>query len=173
MSIPRWRLAIVAAALLLISAIGGGLAQAAPAPATAHGAAAAGSGASSGARLAALRDRLGPRELGRLRKHLVHGTVTVLDRDGKLITLQLDHGTISAIGDGSITIHEAGDTSVTVVTTSETRVRKGLRPSNLDALAVGNEVMVVSVLDGSTATARRIVVLIPRPTPAATTTPAG
>ena len=105
MSIPRWRLAIMAAALVLLSAIGGGLVQAAPVTASAHGTAVAGSGASTGARLAALRDRLGPRELGRLRKHLVHGTVTVLDRDGKLITLQLDHGTIATIGGSSITIH--------------------------------------------------------------------
>lgn len=171
MSIPRWRLAIVAAALLLLSAFGGGLVQAAPAPASPS--TAVDGGPSGGARMAALRDRLGPRELGRLRKHLVHGTVTVLDRDGKLITLQLDHGTISAIGDGSITIHEAGDTSVTVATTSDTRVRKGPRPSNLEALEVGNEVIVVTVVDGSTATARRIVVLLPRPAAATPTTLGG
>jgi hypothetical protein len=172
MSIPRWRLAIVAASLVLMSAIGAGLVQAAPGTA-ADRTATAGSSASSGARLAALRDRLGPRELGRPRKHLVHGTLTVVDRDGKLITLQLDHGTIAAIGDGSITIREAGDTSVTVATTSETRVRKGRAPSNLAALAVGDEVVVVSVLDGSTATARRIVVPVAWPTPATPAPPGG
>lgn len=174
MSIPRWRLAIVAAALLLLSAIGGGLVQASAMPAAARDTAAGERAPLIGERLAALRDRFGPRELGRLRKHLVHGTVTVLDRDGKLITLQLDHGTIAAIGDGSITIHEAGDASVTVATTSETRVRKGRAPSNLAALAVGDEVVVVSELDGSTATARRILVPAPRPDgPASPATPGG
>ncbi len=182
MTIPRWRLAIVAAALIVLSAIGGGLAQAgtsAPAPAGSTGTTAPAAAAPptenasegvplAGERLRALRDRFGIGDLGRLRKHLVHGTVTVLDRDGKLITLQLDHGTIASIGDGSVTIAEAGGSNVTVATSAETRVRKDRAPSTLAALAVGDEVIVVSVIDGGVATARRIVVPPAAPAPAAT-----
>ena len=191
MTIPRWRLAIVAGALIVLSAVGVGLVQAAPAPSAsspsgasagtpaADAAAAdapflpaqAGSGqpAYAGERLRALRDRVGDRWLWRLRGHVVHGTVTVLDRDGQLLTLQLDHGTISTIADGSITIAEAGGARITVATNAGTRVRKDGKPASLSGLAVGDEVIVQSVLEGSSATARRI--LVPAPKPA--TAPAG
>ena len=52
-------------------------------------------------------------------------------------------------------------------------MRKGGSPSTLAALAVGDEVVVVSVLDGSTATARRIVVPVARPAPVTPTPPGG
>lgn len=181
MRIPRWRHALIVSALVVLSAIGGGLVQAAsasPAPAAAASANAAKTTTAAaaptepgaelppflGERLRALRDRLGDGGVGRLRKHLVHGTVTVLNREGKLITLQLDHGTVSAIADGSITIAEAGGSSVTVATTAETRVRKDRKPASLAGLAVGDEVVVHSVVDAGSATARGIVV----PAPAAT-----
>lgn len=176
MTIPRWRLAIVAGALIVLSAIGGGLVQAASAsttsttstvavaPTTATEPTEIGSNLPLlvGERLRTLRDRFGDGDLARLRKHLVHGTVTVLDRDGKLITLQLDHGTISAIGDDSITVAEAGGSSVTVATTAETRVRKD-RKAALAALAVGDEVVVRSTVDDGSATARGIRVPPPAP----------
>jgi hypothetical protein len=142
-------------------------------PATTHGASSADATPVGGRQLARSVTGSAARDLGRLRKHLVHGTVTVLDRDGELITLQLDHGTIAAIGDGSITIGEAGNTSVTVATTADTRVRKGRAPASLAALAVGDEVVVVSVVDGSTATARRILVPAPRASAPATPAAAG
>lgn len=173
MTIPRRRLALMVGALIVLGAISGGLVQAAAAnanPATTTTAAAPptepGTDLSPflGQRLRALRDRFGDGGVGRLRRHLVHGTVTVLDRDDKLVTLQLDHGTISAIGASSITIAEAGGSSVTVATNADTRVRKDRKPGSLAALAVGDEVVVKSVVDGGSATARRIVV--PAPVPA-------
>lgn len=176
MTIPRWRLAIVAGALIVLSAFGGGLVQAASPSDASTGTASAATASTGtgwrpalfvGERLRALRDRFGDGDLGRLRKHLVHGTVIVLDRDGKPITLQLDHGTISAIGAGSITIAEAGGSSVTVATSAETRVRKDRKASSLAALAVGDEVVVGSIVNGGSATARGI--LVPPPAPAAAT----
>lgn len=183
MTIPRRRLAIVTGALIVLSAVGGGLAQAAstsstlsasittsgatdavvPATATMSTETGADLPLFAGERLRALRDRFGDGNLARLRRHLVHGTVTVLDRDDKLVTLQLDHGTISAIGASSITIAEAGGSSVTVATNADTRVRKDRKPGSLAALAVGDEVVVKSVVDGGSATARRIVVPAPVP----------
>lgn len=183
MTISRWRLAIVAGALIVLTAFGGGLVQAASATPAANdstGAAVPAPGAEptttgsgfrpfDGERLRALRDRLRDGGLGRFRRHLVHGTITVLDRDGAPVTVQLDHGTVSAIGDGSITITEADGSSVTVATTSDTRVRKVGKPASLAALAVGDEVIVTSIVDGGSATARRIVVPRPVATPAGST----
>jgi hypothetical protein len=68
---------------------------------------------------------------------------------------------VSAIGDDTLTIAEAGGASETVATTAETRVRKDRKPAKLTDLAVGDEVFVVSVFDGGTATARGIVVPVP------------
>ena len=181
MTIPRWRLALAAGAILVLSAFGGGVVQAVAAQASTAPATSTASGAPTSVttgptangsdlptlaaeRRLALRERLGDGGLGRLRKHLVHGTITVLDRDGKLITLQLDHGTVSAIGSGSVSIAEAGGTSVTVGTTAETRVRKDRKPASLTDLAVGDEVVVVSMVTDGTATARRIVVPPTAPT---------
>jgi hypothetical protein len=111
-----------------------------------------------------LRDRFGDGRLARLRQHLVHGTFTVLDRDGELITIQLDQGTVNAIGDGTIIIAEAGNASVTVATNADTKVRKDREPASVDALEIGDEVVVHSIVEGDSATARFIIV--PPPTPA-------
>lgn len=188
MTIPPWRLALAAGALVVLGAIGGGLVQAAatstalsadaaPPVATADDAAAlldslamttdpASSSGAIPAQLLALRDRFGGRLPG-LRQHLVHGTLTVLDGDGKLVTLQLDHGTVSAVGSGSITIAEAGGTSVSVATTAGTRVRKEKKPAMLADLKVGDEVVVRSTVDGGSATAKWVVVPPAGPAPAA------
>ena len=183
MTIPRWRLALTAGALVVLGALGGGLVQAAvtpavPADADAAAASAAdkallldtvalmsdptSSGAAMPAQLVALRDRIQGR-IANVRGHLVHGTLTVVDRDGKLVTYQVDHGTVSAVGSASITIAEAGGSSVTVSTTSETRVRRDAKPSTLAALKAGDEVVVRSTVAGGSATANLVVVLPARP----------
>ncbi len=189
MTIPRWRLAVAAGALVVLGAAGGGLVQAASAPAVpAAGADAAvaddallldslalmsdptSRGAVVPAQLLALRERLEGR-LATVRGRLVHGTLTVLDRDGKLVTHQLDHGTVSAVGSASITIAEAGGSSVTVSTTSGTRVRKDARPSTLADLKVGDEVVVRSTVAGGSTTAT--VIVVPPAPPAAAPPSAG
>ena len=182
MTIQRWRLALIGGALVVLGAVGGGLVQASTAPATSIGAVDAdaaaastandallldavallsdptSSGAAVPAQLLGLRDRIQQR-IANLRGHLVHGTVTVVDRDGKLVTAQLDHGTLSAIGSSSITIAEAGGSSVTVSMASETRVRTGAARGSLSDLKTGDEVLVRATVSGSTATANLIIVL--------------
>ena len=111
MRIPTWRLVLTGGAITLLAIAGIGLAAAAGAPvqpaasvATAEqtgrpDAAGAGQqgGGQQGARQqgeARLRDGArGPRLL-RFGRHLVHAEVTVTSRDGKLVHLQLDHGTV-------------------------------------------------------------------------------
>ena len=96
---------------------------------------------------AAGRAKVGVAGLRRLAaaRHLVHATVLVdLPRLGGLTTIQLDHGTISAVNATSLTIKELGDTSATVVLGDETRVRKHAAKAAIADLKVGDEVFVMS-----------------------------
>ena len=115
------------------------------------------------AQLLAVRDRVQQR-IPNVRGHLVHGSLTVIDRDGKLVTYQLDHGTVSAIGGASITIAEAGGSSVTVSTSSATRVRKDAKRVDAGRPEGRRRVVVRSTVVGGSATANLVVVL-----PASTT----
>lgn len=100
-------------------------------------------------------------------KQLVHATVTV-DRPGAGIrTFELDHGTVAALPAGSITISEAGGASVTVATDASTRVRKDRTKAVLADLRSGDEVVVVSTIDGR-GPGRALLVVVP---PAAPTSP--
>lgn len=192
MTMSRWRLALTAGALVTLGAVGGGLARAAVAPgsspAWADPAAAAAADAdsapladpgilldtlalttdptSSGAalpvQLVGLRERLQDR-IARVRGHLVHGSLTVLDRDGTLVSYQLDHGHVASIGGGSLAIAEAGGSSVTVATSSSTRVRTGSGPATLADVKVGDDILVRSIVNGGAATAKVIIVLPPSP----------
>jgi hypothetical protein len=166
MSKARWRPAMVAGSLLLMTVLGSGLAQAAPSSTAATRAVLApaaepGLPGTPAERLRGLHDRFGDGRFARFRQRLVHGTFTVVGRDGELVTIQVDHGTVAAIADGSITIAETGDASVTVNTSDDTKVRKDRKPSSLGALAVGDEVFVHSIVEDGAATARFI--FVPRP----------
>jgi hypothetical protein len=165
MSKTRGRLALVAGTLVILSVLGAGFAKAAPAPASASTGTAltVDEQPSNGERFPRLRQRIAEFGFGRFPRHLVHGTVTVLGRDGELVTLQFDHGTVAAIGDGSISISEANGQTVSVATSDETRVRKVRQASSLEELAVGDEVFVTSVVDDGMATARLIAVPMQRP----------
>ena len=164
MSKSRRGIATIGGALLILGVIGTGIANAAPATSSGEGA----TGSTLDAppphaeRTGRLREGL-PRHV-RFGRDLVHATITLTDRNGDVRTIQLDRGSISAIGDNSITIAEAGGASVTVSTSDETRVRKDRAPSSLGALAVGDTVFVRSLVEGGSATARFI--LVPAPFPA-------
>src|SRR5947207_853208 len=124
--IPKWRIGVSAGGLVLLVAVGLGAANAAIAPGSVDEAApadvaravvsdVAGSASNGDAGL------LRPRRLGRA---LVHATVTLdLPRTG-LVTVQLDHGAISAIAGGSLKLLETGNSSVTIAGDDKTRVRK-------------------------------------------------
>lgn len=100
-------------------------------------------------------------------RRLVHAVVTVdLPKKG-LVTYQLDHGTISTIGNGTLTIAESGGGSVTVATTSTTKVRIRRTAGTLADLKGGQDVFVASTVSGGTSTAIGVVVLPAAATPAA------
>ena len=173
MFIPRWRLALTGATIGVLAVAGIGLANAAsnrPAASTATVSTAAVStprgaesaatsedqaldaaldAARAGAPDAAGGTPAGP--IGRwVARHLVHAVVTIQGEDGDLYTIQLDRGTVAAVNADSLTISEAGGSSVTVALNDDTRVREGRKRSDLDAINVGDDVLVQSRIDGGT-----------------------
>ena len=168
MRIPTWRLVLMGGAITILAAAGIGLVAASggtetPAANVAIAAPTAGPNATAGAG-----DRLGKQGLraglrgARLLaagRHLVHAEVTVTDRDGKLIHLQFDHGTVQSIGGGKLTIAEAGGGTVTVSTDDATIVRAKRQKGDLADVTVGAEVFVQSRIDGGTTLAKRILVV--------------
>jgi Domain of unknown function (DUF5666) len=170
MRIAGWRIALTGVCLVVLAIMGIGLASAAAGspPANAAPVAAAGSpGATSDAGsspssaggqgiLRGLR-RVGPlARLERVGRRLVHGQVTVTDKNGNLVTLQFDHGTIQAIAGGSITISEQGGSTVIVSTDNDTKVRLGRNHGSLADLKVGDELIVQSRVSGGNALAKHV-----------------
>jgi len=171
MRIPGWRLALTAVASVVLAAGGIGLVAAAAAPprSTTDGVSAAGTPRPSGLTPSAptrpnARERLqmGPaaaRRLQRIGRHLVHVEATVTDKDGALLVLWLDHGTVQSVGGGSVTISEAGGGTRTIETDGATIVRVGRAAGSLADLEAGAEVFVRSrVADGSPVAKRILVV---------------
>jgi hypothetical protein len=159
-AVPKRRLWVCGGGLLLLAAVGLGAVNAGspsstasenPPITTAAAQLTAGQSRAGGGGDAAL---LRPRRLGRA---LVHGTVTLDLPQKGLVTVQLDHGKISALGANSVSISEAGGSTITVATDDQTRVRKEGKKAKLADLKPGDDVFVVSLLEGGKATAYRIV----------------
>jgi uncharacterized protein DUF5666 len=162
MRIPTWRLVLTGGAIVLLLGVGIGIVAASTS--AGHDPAAAALAAPTaapgtnpdhpriGARLKALLGGSGHRLGGRL----VHVTATVLDKDGNLVTLQLDHGTIQAIGSGTLTVSEAGGATVTVSTDASTLVRIGRDKGTLGDLKAGDQVFVQSRVSGNITLAKHI-----------------
>ena len=91
-------------------------------------------------------------------RRLVHATVVVDLKQGGLTTIQLDHGTISAVSATSVTIAEAGGGSVTVALGDETRVRRNAAKAAIADLKTADEVFVMSKVEGGGTTAYLVVV---------------
>ncbi|MDQ3128136.1 MAG: hypothetical protein M3Q66_06730 [Chloroflexota bacterium] len=166
----RRRVTILAGSALLVALAGIGIAQAQPSGSTATSPTGATASdpdlATIDAVLAAEQvaseatGRLGAERLRRLAvwKHLVHATVVVdLPKVG-LTTIQLDHGTISAVSATSLTIAEAGGSSVTVGLSDESRVRRDGAKAALADLKTGDVVVVMSKVESGGTTAYLVVV---------------
>jgi hypothetical protein len=151
--IPGWRIALLGAALAVLTVAGIGLAHAAPPsgadPVVVDLAAALIAPSEPADNTADL--RLRPL------RHVVHGTITFDHPKEGLTTVQVDGGTIAAVDADSITIAEAGGASITVAIDAQTRVRLAGKRSTVTELKVGQTVRVISRIGtGTTATARWI-----------------
>jgi hypothetical protein len=80
-------------------------------------------------------------------RRLVHATIVIdAPKLGGLTTIQLDHGTISAVSSSSLTIAESRGGSVTVALGEATRVRRGGTRASVADLTSADEVFVISTL---------------------------
>ncbi len=166
MRIPTWRFALTGVAIVLLLAMGIGFVAASSNPASDPGTTAAAASANPDASPDATGKGHGEKGLRALLKgkglrlglggRVVHVTATVLDKAGKLIQVQLDHGTVQAIGGGSITVAEAGGANVTITTDASTVVRTGRTVGSLTDVKVGDQVFVQSRIDGGTVLAKHI-----------------
>ena len=175
MRIPTWRIALSGAAVVTLAAVGIGLALASSAPATTPPSA-IGAVDTPAPDSTARPDRRfgrdgtdrqgragrGPRLL-RLGRHLVHAEATVTDKDGNLVTLWFDHGTVATAGNGSLTIAETGGGTETISTDDATIVRVGRADGTLRDLTAGDEVFVQSRVVNGAPVAKRILIVPARP----------
>jgi len=100
----------------------------------------------------------GLRRLAAARK-LVHATVVAdLPKLGGLTTIQLDHGTISAVSATSLSVSETGGTTATVKLGDETRVRRSGEKAAVADLKTGDEVFVMSRVEPDGTVAYLVVV---------------
>ena len=161
MRIPTWRLVLTGGTVVVLAAAGLGFAAASSlptSPAAIPAAAAPTAGPDATAKPGGIRALRRARLLG-VGRHLVTANVTVTDKNGELLTLQFDHGTVQSIGAGKITIAEAGGTTKTVSTDDATIVRLGRSLGKLADVKSGAEVFVQSRIDGGTTLAKRILVV--------------
>ncbi len=173
MHIPTWRLVLAGGAITILAVAGLGLVAgstmqklpasnvvvAAPAASGAPVASGKPDRPGSAPKLGTVGERLGGARLLRLGRRLVHAEVTVTDKDGKLILLQLDHGTVQTVGDGSLTIAEQGGKTEVVSTDDGTIVRVGREAGHLSDVTVGADVFVQSRIDGGSPLAKRILIV--------------
>lgn len=159
MRIPTWRLVLTGGAIVVLLALGIGFVAASTGgvPASSSAALPASTNAPTASGTPDQRPGNGIRKFlashaGRLgvAKRVVHVTATFTDKDGNLVTIQIDHGTVQSIGNGSLTISEAGGTAVTVSTDGDTKVWVGRDTGKLSDLKTGDTVFVQSRIDGST-----------------------
>jgi hypothetical protein len=92
-------------------------------------------------------------------QRLVHATVVAdLPKLGGLTTIQIDHGTISAVSGTSLSVAETGGTTATVRLGDETRVRRNAAKATIGDLKTGDEVFVMSRVESDGTVAYLVVV---------------
>jgi hypothetical protein len=172
MRVPTWRLVLAGGVVVILAALGIGLVAAANAPAALRSNVAAAVATPGPAATTEPgrpeQDRRGERReawrvrLLRIGRHLVHVEATVTDKDGNLIVLRFDHGTVQSFNGGSLSISEAGGGTGTVTTDDATVVHVGRADGMLANVTVGDEVFVQSRVDGNKTLAKRILIIPPR-----------
>jgi hypothetical protein len=187
MRIPRWRLALTGAAMVVLLALAAGLALGRPArsaipagdpaPVGTEAARVGNDSAPSvdGGWLEALAAVAKPTDRGadaglahlgrffRHARHLVHAEATLDLPEVGLTTFALDHGVLTAIDGGSLTLRASDGSTASVATNADTKVRKERQKVGLADLALGAEAYVLSVKEDGLFVARHVWVPKVRP----------
>ena len=88
---------------------------------------------------------------------LLHGERVVRDKDGKIITVDAQRGSVTAVSASSLTVKSDDATTWTWTLSSDTRVRGAdLKPSSSSSIKVGDTVVVMGPRTGNTRTARLV-----------------
>ncbi len=88
---------------------------------------------------------------------LLHGERVVKDKDGKIITVDAQRGTVTAASSTSLTVKSDDATTWTWTLTSDTKVRgAGLKIEPASSIKVGDTVVVAGQRTGDTRTARLV-----------------
>jgi hypothetical protein len=170
MRIAPWRVVLTGVAVLSLGIAAIGVVAAGSAEATMPaGAAAVSDMEAATADVATTDGAIGDALLGRGRgparlaaaRHLVHLEVRAVNRAGEIVEHHLDHGTIQSVGAATLVIREADGAIVTVETSDQTVVRLGRQRGDLADLAVGDDVVIHSLLDGGATVARHVLRLPP------------
>lgn len=99
-------------------------------------------------------DHKGAKQHGLFARAL-HGEATVGGAK-KHRVVDFQRGTVTAVGDGKLTVKSVDGFSATYSTTSQTKVRKDKATSSVSAVQVNDRVRVIGTKDGSTITLKSI-----------------
>jgi hypothetical protein len=88
-------------------------------------------------------------------RQLLHGERVVKDMDGKIITIDVQRGTVTAVSPSSMTVRSSDGTTWTWALNGDTKVRGAdLKKEATSNIKVGNTVAVAGQRTGDTRTAR-------------------
>ena len=85
---------------------------------------------------------------------VLHADATVKDKDGKVVNLRLQTGTITNVSATSLTVKSSDDFVGEWTLTTDTEVRRDMKGSTVGDLAVGDTVVVHGEVTSGTATAK-------------------
>ncbi|HKF32439.1 MAG TPA: DUF5666 domain-containing protein [Jatrophihabitantaceae bacterium] len=90
-------------------------------------------------------------------RELLHGERVVKDKDGTIITVDVQRGTVTAVSESSMTVRSSDGTTWTWTLNSDTKVRGAdLKKEAVSSIKVGNTVGVAGQRIADTRTARAI-----------------
>lgn len=95
--------------------------------------------------------------LGRLGDRVLHGEATIRGADGKDKVVEFQHGTISAINGSTVTVKSADGFTADYTVDKTTRIVLNGTDGALSTLKTNDDVRVMAVKSGSTATAKALI----------------
>jgi hypothetical protein len=95
---------------------------------------------------------------GALGQRMLHGEFVAKDKDGKVTTMVVQHGSVTAVSANSVSLKSEDGFTGTYAVNNDTRVRVGGGPGAISGVKTGNEAWVVATKSGSASTATVLVV---------------
>ena len=87
---------------------------------------------------------------------VLHGDVTVKDKDGVVKNVRVQTGAVTAVSATSLTLNSSDDYVGEWAINSDTKIRRDKEQATIDKVAVGDTVTVMGTVASDTATAERV-----------------